>query len=148
MVAYSLRQAFSEKDLAYSAALSVAKATDDRVRSEEGFIPNLDFAFPVIVVNSPLILCSLDENGEIHLEETDRGEFLFHADPPKNFGTCIQVVTIGGLPAFAAEAKIVAGQLRTHLKSEVDRIWNRVCSPDEGQSDADQAGRVGSQIAP
>ena len=77
------------------------------------------------------------KNGEIHFEETDRGEFLFHADPPKNFGTCIQVVTIGGLPAFAAEAKIVAGQLRTHLKSEVDRIWNSVCSPDEGQSNAD-----------
>jgi hypothetical protein len=108
LTGFSLRQAFSENDLAYAAALSLAKATDDLVnRDRDKYTARLCLAFPIIVVESPLIRCDLAEDGEVLLEEVDQGEFLFHADPPKGFGTYIRVVTANQLTAFAIEAKQV-----------------------------------------
>ena len=124
LTGYSLRQAFSENDLAYAAALGLAKATHDLVdREKENYSAKLCFAFPIIVVETPLIRCVLAEDGEVLLEEVDQGEFLFHADPPKDFGTCIRVVTAKSLVAFAIEAKQVAEQLRVDLKNEEEAIW-------------------------
>jgi hypothetical protein len=80
LTGYSLRQAFSENDLAYAAALGLAKATHDLVdREKEKYSAKLCFAFPIIVVETPLIRCVLAEDGEVLLEEVDQGEFLFHA---------------------------------------------------------------------
>ena len=112
LIGYSLRQAFSDNDVAYAAAMSVAKAAYFQANRIAGYVPKFCFVFPVIVVDSPLILCSMSENGQIALKEAEQGEFLFHADPPKNFGTCIRVVKSSSLSGFAAEAKQVATQLR------------------------------------
>jgi hypothetical protein len=100
--------------------MSVAKATDSGVHGIDGYKPKFRFAFPVIIVDSPLVRCSLKENGSLHLEEIESGEFLFRANLPRHFGTCVRVVTIEALPRFVAEAKQLAKQLRAEFKSEVD----------------------------
>jgi hypothetical protein len=122
-IGYSLRQAFSENDVAYGAALSVAKATHHLVHGAEKYVAPLRIGFPIIVVDSPILLCSLTEDGQIQLEERDQGEVLFNADLPIGFGACIRVVNIKALPAFVTEAKGVADRLRADLRSAVKEAW-------------------------
>jgi hypothetical protein len=111
---YALRQAFSEKDkdLAYSAAVNVAKASHSRVAKQQ---PPFRFIFPVIVVDTPLLRCGLNDRGEIELKEAEEGEFLFTGH---ELGTCIRVVTIAKLPSFALFAMGVAVQLQDELQEE------------------------------
>jgi hypothetical protein len=120
LIGYSLRQALSNADVAYAAAATLAKACDDFVSRDDGqYTSVLSFAFPVIVIDGPLLRCSLEENGEVQLEEVDQGEFLFFLG---DFGTCIRVVTAGRLTAFTHEAKQVADQLRAELKLEEEKV--------------------------
>ncbi len=114
---YSLRRAYSEKDTAFEAAVGVAKACNAFIQGEQR-VDWIAFAFPVIVVDGPLVRCWLDENGDLQLEEATEGEFLFGHD----FGACIRVVTAEHLSAFALEAKSVAERLRFELKSDADQI--------------------------
>jgi hypothetical protein len=97
LTAYSMRQAFSDNDVAYAGAIGVAKACESFVGEHEGKDDKfkfLDFGFPVIVIDAPLIRCLLAERGEIQLKEVDEGEFLFTAHER---GVCIRVVTAQSL---------------------------------------------------
>lgn len=110
VAAYSLRQAFSNEkanDVAYAAAMNVTKACYQHI-STKSFEANLHIAFPVIVVDTDLIRCTLDSHGEIELQLIEEGEFLFTGHEA---GTCIRIVTMAHLPIFAREAKRVAQQL-------------------------------------
>lgn len=122
-IGYSVRQALSNTDVAYAAAVTVAKACDRFVRGDGVWPKSVSFGFPVIVIDGPLIRCSLAENGDVQFEEVDQGEFLFFlGDLPHDFGACIRVVTIGGLAAFTLEAKQTANQIRSELKSEEKKV--------------------------
>jgi len=126
LVGYSLRQALSNADAAYAAAATLAKACGNFVSAGDGkYTSVLSFGFPVIVIDGPLMRCSLAENGEVRLEEVDQGEFLFFLG---DFGTCIRVVTARCLAAFTLEAKQVADQLRAELKfaeEQVVKAWKK-----------------------
>lgn len=101
LVGYSLRLALSNADAAYTAAATLARACDTFVSGGDGkYSSVLRFGFPVIVIDGPLIRCSLEENGEVQLEEVDQGEFLFFLG---GFGTCIRVVTARNLATFTFE---------------------------------------------
>lgn len=121
---YSFRHALSERpDIAFSAAVSVAKACEYLVRpTDQQYAAPLGFAFPVIVVDTPLIACSLEDDGGLRLTEIEQGEFLFFARLPRQFGSCIRVVTARALASFALEAKQAADRLRAALKPEKDRV--------------------------
>jgi hypothetical protein len=120
IAAYSLRQAFSgDADSAYTAAMNVTKACHYHVTGNKPSFKFLGFAFPVIVVDTPLIRGTLDASGEIELQEVGQAEFLFSGHEA---GTCIRIVTLAHLPAFAREAKHVAQQLKDELSSEEDKI--------------------------
>jgi hypothetical protein len=121
---YSFRQAFSEKsDPAYSAAISVAKACEYLVHPPDSrYVARIVVAFPVIVLDAPIIQCSLQADGQLQLDEVNQGEFLFVARLPRDFGSCIGVITAAYLPVFADEAKRVVGQLRAALKPEEDKV--------------------------
>lgn len=108
---YALRQAFSEKDSAYSATINVTKACQHRVTDITPYNRPGDFcfAFPVIVVDTPILQSILNNKGEIEVQQADEAEFLFSGH---ELGTCIRVVNIAGLPAFARFAKGVAEQRR------------------------------------
>jgi hypothetical protein len=135
LIGYGLRQALSDSDVAYTAAIGLATACDSWIHPPEGaYAPPYSFAFPVMVVDSPILQCSLGHGERIEISEVDTGEFLFVARFPRYFGSCIRVVSLSRLQAFAQEAKIVAGFLRTELKSAEQRVrdsW-RAETPKEG----------------
>jgi len=122
-VGYSFRQVFgNNQDIAFSAAINVAKACEYQVRPQDQFPTIFGVAFPIIVVDTRLFQCSLQADGEILLEETMMGEFLFVTKFPKYFGTCIRVVTLKHLPQFVFEAKRVAGEFREFFKPEDKKL--------------------------
>lgn len=117
---YGFRQALGkESDPAYTAAIGALKAShgvaQDRSSSS---IPRFAFAFPVIVIDSPLFECSRKENGELELTEVSNSEFLFSAHIPDHIGCCIKVITKEHLPTFANWAKNLANTIREELKNE------------------------------
>lgn len=123
---YGLRQAFGkDSDPAYGAAISVLKAchgiAKDRVGSK---IPLLAFAFPVIVVDSPLFECSRSPDGQLQLVEVDQSDFLFSAHMPEHIGCSIKVVTRLKLQDFAHSAKKLADALRKELKDEEENAFS------------------------
>ncbi len=122
---YSMRQAFSkEVDSAYAAVMSVTNACHHHVhvKEDKSRIPRLHFAFPLIVVDTPLIRCFLDENGRVQLQEVEEGELLFTA----HLGTCIRIVTQRSLPAFATQAKHVAEMLMIDLRDEEKKFFDAI----------------------
>jgi hypothetical protein len=131
LMGYSFRQAFGEKsDTACSAAISVAKACEYLVHPPDSqYVAPIVVAFPVIVVDAPLIRCALHANGQLRLDEVDEGEFLFVANLPSRFASCIRVITATYLPAFAHEAKRVAEQLRGALKPQEEKIVESLGKP-------------------
>jgi hypothetical protein len=124
LIGYSMRQALSDADVAFAAATSVAKACDNFVKKAGGsYGPQLFFGFPVIVIDGPLIRCSLTEDKGVQLEEVSQGEFLFFLSGlMHDFGVCIRVVTISHLESFTLEAKRVADQIREEIKSAEKKI--------------------------
>jgi hypothetical protein len=128
LTGYSLRSAFSDKDIAYEAAASVAKASRAFVNGAEEYQQRI--AFPVIVVSSPLVRCSLDTNGEIAAEEIKHGEVFLSYALPGAPTTCIRVVTVEHLPDFVGAASQVAGVLRAELIQAEAKLWeNHFSSP-------------------
>jgi hypothetical protein len=123
---YGFRQAFGkDNDPAYAAAIGAMKAScgvaQDRTSST---IPRLVFAFPVIVIDSPLFECSLTGNGELQLTEVEQSDFLFSAHIPDNIGCCVKVVTKPRLPVFAQWAKQLANSIREELNDEEERFFS------------------------
>jgi len=121
VIAYALRQAFSEKDSAYSAAINVTKACQHRVTDITPYkrCGEFCFAFPLIVVDTPIFRCILNDKAEIELQQADEAEFLFSGH---ELGTCIRVINIDSLRPFALFAKGVAEQLQDGLKAEEQRL--------------------------
>lgn len=123
-IGYSFRQAFSDQDPAYAAAISVAKASDHLINGVQSVAP-LCIVFPVIVIDSPLVQCSISNEGEMEVDQIEEGEFVFRADPPKDFLTSIRVVTIERLGTFAVEARKIADRLRVDFEGEVRDAWDK-----------------------
>jgi hypothetical protein len=129
VAAYSVRQVFSDSDAAYAAAVTVAKASDSWIRQpDSAYSTPYVFAFPILVVNSPILQCTLAEDGQIEVAEVSEGEWLFFAKLPEWFGTCIRVVSLEHLPTFVREAKAFTQQLRAEFKPEQEKVlksWRR-----------------------
>ena len=119
LTGYSLRTAFSEKDIAYEAASSAANAAFAYVKRAKNYQQRI--AFPVIVIESPLIRCSLADDGEIQTEELLEGEVFFQHDD--NQACCIRVVTLAGLAKFVQQGLEVASILREHLFNAEVKLW-------------------------
>lgn len=111
---YGFRQALGgQNDKAYSAAISVLKACAGLVADRhDSNIPRYAFAFPVIVVDTPVFECSLNSDGELNLEEVQESEFLFSAHVPFEISSCIKVVKKDHLNVFADRAKKIATTIR------------------------------------
>lgn len=122
-VGYNFRQVFgNNQDVAFSAAINVAKACEYQMRPQDQFPAVFGVAFPIIVIDTELFQCSLQENGEILVEEIIMGEFLFVTKIPQYFGSCIRVVTLKHLPQFVSEAKDVAQKFREAFKPEDEKL--------------------------
>lgn len=85
-------------------------------------------AFPVLVVDSPVIECSLDASGELSLREVSTGEFRFDGLSPMNHSRqapCVRVVNRDALVEFAVEARRSSEAIRGALKPWVDGYHER-----------------------
>ena len=124
---YSFRQAFGkESDPAYSAAMGALKASAGVAQDRESStVPRLAFAFPVVVVNSPLFECSLRDDGTLELMEVEQSEFLMSAYVPDAIGCSVRVIKKSRLDEFArwarqvAYAKKVASHMRRRFGPDV-----------------------------
>lgn len=122
---YGFRQAFGKgNDPAYSAAIGAMKASCGVAQDRKpGPIPRLVFAFPIIVIDSPLFECSLAQDGQLQLTEVEQSEFLFSAYIPEHVGCCVKVVTKPRLQDFARWAKQLANTIRGEMKDEEKRTF-------------------------
>jgi hypothetical protein len=131
LVGYSVREAFSDDaDLPFAAASSVASASDsfvqEQTQSSKGYAAPFRIASPIIVVDGPLVRGSLSEKGDVDLEEVEEGEFLFFF---RDRGSCIRILTASRVAEFAQEAKRVASEIRSMLKSEEQKVvdsWKKL----------------------
>lgn len=127
---YGCRQALGgNDDIAYGAAISAVKAcrgiaTDSLFQS----LPRLAFAFPVIVIDSPLFECSLGEGGELCLQEVEESEFLFSAHIPDETGCCVKIIKKEKLADFAVKAKQMANEIRVSLRNAEEAAFTRAKS--------------------
>lgn len=116
---YSLRQAFSgEKDLAYAATMSAVKASWTLAKPETG---RFAFAIPVIVVDSPIFLCSTNaKSGALELRQVKSTQFKFSAYIPKHVSCVVRIVTRGGVTALAYTLRRYAEELKVAMQFRVD----------------------------
>lgn len=119
---YGFRQAFSRNDTAFEASMNVLKACVSLTGQKRTPIPYLSIAFPVIVIDTPLFECQLDDDGQLSLKEVESARYLFSAHIPDLQMTCITVVTKKYLPEYADWAKRVADALDEDLEAESQRI--------------------------
>ena len=118
---YSMREALGSKesDPAYAAAMSAIKACRGLIREREpGGIQPICFAFPVVIVDSPLFECTLATDGQLELRQVQHSAYLFSAHIPDAVGCLIHVVTRPHLAEFARWAKAVATALRVDLQDK------------------------------
>src|SRR5437899_5982923 len=122
--AFSIRQAFNDKDVAYAAVISSIKAASHLLRAERSSnLPHFRFIFPVVVIHSPLLLCKFGELGDPELTHIGSGEILF-TNPDRNEDvTCVRITTIDELPNLLSEAKNEIKQIRKEFRSSEVALW-------------------------
>jgi hypothetical protein len=130
-IGYSFRQAFSESDNAYAALVSAMRAACHPINKPvERKVPHFQIVFPVIVIDSPLVHCYLDESNEMQLEQIDSGEVIFTAPDQERMTTCIRVVTADWLPQFVTEAAKEVEQIRSELLPKERKVWRDLFGDD------------------
>lgn len=134
-VGYNLTQAFtSGTDDAFKAAVGALKACLYLLQPGGSFTGPFRFAFPAIVVESPLFECFLDDSGDIHLTQIEQGWFFFNFRLPAFAGTCVRVVSKSALKNYCAEARSVTDSLRTLLAPDVERQRQQLRSKTNNKS--------------
>lgn len=126
---YDFRQAMGgDHDPAYSAAIGVIKASLSYVHERTCNVSDkLCFCFPVIVVDSPLFECSLNELGELELKEVQRSCFNFSSYHPEVVSTTITVITKSELDNFSEEAEKIAVSIRKEFAKQESELFNKLC---------------------
>lgn len=136
---YGFRQVLGDRsDAAYGAAMNVLKACADLAKASDlkSYKP-ASFYFPVVVVDTPLFECRLQENGELTLKRVQRSEFLFTAHVPEPVGCCVRVVAKDALAAWATEAKSLADTLREDFKPFEERFLGRLGGKEIDEDEAE-----------
>lgn len=122
---YGLRQALGgQNDKAFSAAISVLKACSGLTTTRhDSNTPRYSFAFPIIVVDTPIFECSLSDNGELDLVEVQESEFLFSAYLPHYTSCCIKVLKRDCLDELAHKSKKIAETIREAFKDHESKAF-------------------------
>lgn len=127
---YGLRQAFAkDHDPAYAACVSLLTASSV-VTEDNGskIAPRLAFAFPVLVVDSPIFECDLQPDGNLSLREVEASTLLFSAYLPSHVASRIHIVRSERLDDVAIDLKTSANDLRLFLapkEAEVRNGWRK-----------------------
>jgi hypothetical protein len=121
---YSVVQAFKQnEDEAYGVAQALLKAARAQLLKATREQSPFTAIFPVLVIDTPLFECFLDNSGNIQLTELSEMEFL-----RKDDGPCVRIVTFPVLPRFSetarAETDSLLELLRPAVAEELDRLAN------------------------
>lgn len=124
-VGYGVAQTFSEgDDPPFAAAMSAVKASLWQHAENAGYQPPLLSAFPVVVVDTPLFECYLDDQGSIQLSEVSAIDYFFGARIGSFSGTCVRIVSAKSLPAYCREAKAELAALLAFLEPAIKQHWD------------------------
>ncbi|EMB9230168.1 MULTISPECIES: hypothetical protein [Vibrio] len=126
---YDFRQAMGgDHDPAYGAAIGVIKACLGYIKDRTCNMPDrLCYCFPVIVVDSPLFECSLNQDGELELQEVQRSCFQFSSYHPERVSTTVTVITKSELDKFSSEAEMVAESIRHEFAAKERELFEKLC---------------------
>ncbi|ELA8137821.1 hypothetical protein RGL53_004656 [Vibrio parahaemolyticus] len=127
---YDFRQAMGgDHDPAYGAAVGVIKACLGYIQDRTHDLPDrLCYCFPVIVVDSPLFECSLNESGELELQEVQRSCFNFSSYHPEKVSTTVTVITKTELDTFANDAEKIAVSIRKEFSEREKELFDKLCN--------------------
>ena len=118
---YAIRQAFcKDNDPAYAAAITVLKAATIQANEQPSKTPRLNFALPVLVVDSPIYECSVSDSGKLKFRQVKISEFLFTAYIPERTRSVIRVVSKEALPLFTSHCFAISEKLKGVLAYKVD----------------------------
>jgi hypothetical protein len=121
-----LRWLKKRQDAAYTSLVSSMKAASHLVRPEKpSAFPHFRFAFPIVVVDSPLLLCSLSATNEVELTQVQSGEILFTNPDDQKDVACVRVLTMEGLTNFVSEAWNETQQLREEFRDAEAVFWEQ-----------------------
>ncbi|MEI8594212.1 hypothetical protein [Photobacterium sp. Hal280] len=126
---YDFRQAMGgDHDPAYGAAIGVIKACLGYIQDRTCNVSDrLCYCFPVIVVDSPLFECWLNETGELELQEVQRSCFKFSSYHSERVSTTVTVITKSELDAFSSEAERVADSIRNEFAARENELFDKLC---------------------
>ncbi|MDP8247794.1 MAG: hypothetical protein P9M00_06620 [Candidatus Tritonobacter lacicola] len=124
-VGYGVAQAFTdESPTPFVAVLSAVKASLwQHTNLGPASVP-LFAVFPVVVLDSPLFECYLDDQGSLQLAEVATIDFFFQMQIGSFSGTCVRFVTARGLPDYCREVKAEFGALLGILEPTFERYWD------------------------
>lgn len=108
-----MRQALNDKDTAYTASMAVLKACNVVVSKDyDGVVPALNFAFPIVVVDTPIFECFKNDEGKLSIKQVKQSEFLFSSYVPNSIGCCIRIVHIDELEEVAKYFRMLCDDFR------------------------------------
>lgn len=121
---YALRQPFTDKDTGYTAAMGVLKACRNMIEAPKSSLPQINIAFPIIVVDTPIFECAYTE-GELTVKQVPHSKFLFSSYIPDFSISRINVVHIDHLDSFAKHYINVSNSLRELLAEKERELWDK-----------------------
>jgi hypothetical protein len=129
--AYGITQAFTTgDDLTFKAATGVLKAAIARKNelSKRSWKPFV-FVFPIIIVDGLLFECFFNNEGEVSIENLEKSFFFFPWHIADDVGTCVHILSYGGLEKFINDAKSIADSLMSYLEEDIKLKMDAINSP-------------------
>lgn len=121
---YSMTQAFTNSDdSVHSAVLGALKAC--LWLKKENSCP-LFFAFPVVVVDAPLVECFLDDDGEMQVEEIPDGVLFFDGQLPNCHGCCLRIISRRALHNYCDELVGLKDAVLTLIQDDIKLEWEKL----------------------
>lgn len=113
----------NDKDPAYDALMGVCNATLGHIARLESLsgLPIVPFDWPTIVIKAPLLECYLDANGEIVLNEVEKGTLVWR-NPILHRHTIVSVYREGAFRAEAADLKRAADEFAVRARDALDNL--------------------------
>ena len=121
---FSLKQAFAgEQDHAYPACINALKACRSLCDSQDN--SQIAFAFPTIVVDTPIFELDQSPEGAVSVREVAFSHFNFSAHLNEYTKLVVHVVSKPALPEHAAKCRLLFDQYQTLFESDIDELFKR-----------------------
>ena len=121
---FALKQAFSgEQDPAYAASINALKACRALCDSKDD--DQIVFAFPTIVVDTPIFELDQSPEGNVSVREVRSSHFNFSAHLDEYTKLVIHVVSRPAIPEHAARCKLLFDQYQSLFSDEINELFKR-----------------------